>query len=71
MRLTLAGLALGVMCAFGLVRLISSLLYGVGAHDLTTYAAVTALLAGVALIAVYVPSRRASRVDPMVSLRYE
>ncbi len=71
MRLTLIGLVVGVMFAIALVRLLNSLLYGVGANDLTTYAAVAALLAVVALIAVYVPARRASRVDPMVSLRYE
>ncbi len=71
MRLTLTGLAIGAIGAFGLVRLFSSLLYGVGARDLTTYAAVTALLGSVALIAVYVPARRASRVDPMASLRFE
>jgi putative ABC transport system permease protein len=71
MRLTLAGLAAGVISAAALVRLLSSLLYGVGARDVATYAVVAALLMVVALIAVYVPARRASRVDPMVSLRYE
>jgi predicted permease len=71
MRLTLAGLAVGVTGAIALVRLLASLLYGVGANDFANYAAVAALLAVVALIAVYVPARRASRVDPMVSLRHE
>jgi putative ABC transport system permease protein len=70
-RLVLAGLALGVVCAMGLSRFVANLLYGVSAGDLTTYAAAAVLLAGVALIATYVPARRASRIDPMAAVRHE
>ena len=70
-RLVLAGLVLGIACAIALSPLLTSLLYGVSASDLRTYAGVAALLGGVALIAAYVPARRASRVHPMVALRYE
>jgi putative ABC transport system permease protein len=70
-RLAVIGLALGVVCAMVLSRFVASLLYGVSPGDVPTYAGVAALLGGVALIAAYVPSRRASRVDPMVALRYE
>ncbi|HLK17295.1 MAG TPA: FtsX-like permease family protein, partial [Bryobacteraceae bacterium] len=71
MRLTAIGLALGILGAFGSVRFLDKLLYGVGATDPSTFALVAAVLTVIALVAVYVPAQRASKVDPMVSLRYE
>jgi putative ABC transport system permease protein len=71
MRLILVGLFLGTVTALGLTRLMSSLLYGVGANDAFTFASVAILLTLVAIIACYIPARRATRVDPLVALRYE
>jgi putative ABC transport system permease protein len=70
-RLAVTGLAVGVASAIALSRLVAKLLYGVTASDLLTYAGVVALLGSVALIATWIPARRASCVDPMVALRYE
>jgi len=70
-RLILLGLVLGVACSLVFTRFVASLLYGVSTGDLATYLVVGALLSGVALVAAYVPARRASKVDPMIALRYE
>ena len=70
-RLVAAGLVFGLVLAFGLTRLLSSLLFQVGAADPATYIALVLGLGGIALLACYLPARQASRVDPMVSLRYE
>ena len=71
MPLAIVGVILGAASALGLTRLMSSLLYGVKPWDPLTIVLVSVLLSGVTLLATYLPARRASRVDPMVALRYE
>jgi putative ABC transport system permease protein len=71
MSLVLLGLAIGTIGALIVTRVLSSLLYGVGAADLLTYTLVPLLLLSVAVLAVSLPARRATRVDPNVALRYE
>jgi putative ABC transport system permease protein len=69
--LTAIGLAIGLACSIALARLLASLIWGVGALDLQTFAGVSAALVGMALLASYIPARRAARVDPLISLRCE
>lgn len=69
--LTIVGVVMGLAAAFALTRLLSGLLFGVGAVDLTTFATISLLLVAVSLLACYLPARRAMRIDPLTALRYE
>ena len=71
MLLTLIGIAIGVTGSLGLTRLMQTFLFGIGATDALTFIGVSTLLAAVALVANYVPARRATRVNPVIALRYE
>src|SRR3984893_2757025 len=71
MRLALVGVAAGIAAAFGLTRLIATFLFGVKDKDPMVFTAVVVLLTLVSLLAVWVPARRATRIDPVIALRYE
>ncbi len=71
LKLVLAGVAIGAASSLGLTRLLSSMLYGVVPHDPAVFIGISLFLVGVALVATLLPAHRATRVDPMVALRYE
>jgi putative ABC transport system permease protein len=71
MRVILAGVALGVAGSLALVHLMQNLIYGIGPFDPVTFSVVVALLSTTALLACWLPARRAAKVDPMVALRSE
>ncbi len=71
LKLVVIGLAIGITGAFAVMRVVSGLLFGVTTKDPWTFGAVALLLTLVALLACYIPARRAARVDPIEALRYE
>jgi len=71
MRLAAIGLACGLAAAFGLTRLLEKLLFGVKSTDPITYVIVALVLTSVALLATFVPAHRATKIDPVIALRYE
>jgi putative ABC transport system permease protein len=71
MRLAAVGVVIGLLLSLALAQVLSSLLIGISGYDITTFVLVPALLSAVALVACYLPARRATKVDPLVALRYE
>jgi len=70
-KLTVIGLVIGVPLAMGLTNLLPNVLYGVGRRDPATFIVIALILSAAAMLACYIPARRAAKVDPMIALRYE